>query len=147
MSNPDIIEVRKAGELLAIILRSTYRESGIHFLTSNDLSQQLAFMHHPAGKGIAPHVHNSVERRVTLTQEALFIRKGRIRVDFYDDSRTYLESYELRSGDVILLIRGGHGFEMLEDTDFIEIKQGPYAGDQDKTRFGAVAPENLRLRE
>lgn len=84
MSNPDIIEVREAGELLAIILRSTYRESGIHFLTSNDLSQQLAFMHHPAGKGIAPHVHNSVERRVTLTQEALFIRKGRIRVDFCD---------------------------------------------------------------
>lgn len=147
MLNTDIIEVKDAGELLAIILRSTYREQGVHFLTSNDLSQQLAFMQHPAGKGIAPHVHNSVERRVTQTQEALFIRKGRMRVDFYDNNRTYLESYELRTGDVILLIRGGHGFEMLEETDFIEVKQGPYAGEQDKTRFAAVSPENLRLRE
>lgn len=147
MVNPDIIEVTDAGELLAIILRSTYRQQGVHFLTSNDLSQQLAFMHHQAGKEIPPHVHNSVERRVTQTQEALFIRQGRMRVDFYDGYRNYLESYELHSGDVILLIRGGHGFEMLEDTDFIEVKQGPYAGDQDKTRFGAVSPEKLRVRE
>ena len=147
MVNPVIIEVKNAGELLAIILRSTYREPGVHFLTSNDLSQQLAFMRHPAGKAIEPHVHNAVERRVTQTQEALFIRQGRMRVDFYDSGRNYLESYELRSGDVILLIRGGHGFEMLEDTDFIEVKQGPYAGDQDKTRFTGVTPQHLRLRE
>jgi mannose-6-phosphate isomerase-like protein (cupin superfamily) len=145
--NPEIIEVKNAGELLAIILRSTYREPGVHFLTSNDLSQQLAFMRHPAGKAIEPHVHNAVERRVTQTQESLFIRKGRMRVDFYDGNRTYLESYELRSGDVILLIRGGHGFEMLEDTEFVEVKQGPYAGDQDKTRFTGVTPQHLRLRE
>jgi len=145
--NPDIIEVKAAGELLAIILRSTYRKQGVHFLTSNDLSQQLAFMRHPAGKAIEPHVHNAVERRVTQTQESLFIRKGRMRVDFYDGNRTYLESYELRSGDVILLIRGGHGFEMLEDTEFVEVKQGPYAGDQDKTRFTGVTPQHLRLRE
>lgn len=147
MVNPEIIEVKNAGELLAIILRSTYREPGVHFLTSNDLSQQLAFMRHPAGKAIEPHVHNAVERRVTQTQESLFIRKGRMRVDFYDSNRTYLESYELRSGDVILLIRGGHGFEMLEDTEFVEVKQGPYAGDQDKTRFTGVTPQHLRLRE
>ena len=147
MVNPVIIEVKNAGELLAIILRSTYREPGVHFLTSNDLSQQLAFMRHPAGKAIEPHVHNAVERRVTQTQESLFIRKGRMRVDFYDGNRTYLESYELRSGDVILLIRGGHGFEMLEDTEFVEVKQGPYAGDQDKTRFTGVTPQHLRLRE
>ena len=147
MVNPEIIEVKNAGELLAIILRSTYREPGVHFLTSNDLSQQLAFMRHPAGKAIEPHVHNAVERRVTQTQESLFIRKGRMRVDFYDSNRTYLESYELRSGDVILLIRGGHGFEMLEDPEFVEVKQGPYAGDQDKTRFTGVTPQHLRLRE
>jgi len=145
--DPEIIEVKNAGELLAIILRSTYREPGVHFLTSNDLSQQLAFMRHPAGKAIEPHVHNAVERRVTQTQESLFIRKGRMRVDFYDGNRSYLESYELRSGDVILLIRGGHGFEMLEDTEFVEVKQGPYAGDQDKTRFTGVTPQHLRLRE
>lgn len=142
-----VIEVRSANELLAIIVRSTFSDPGIHFLTTNDLSQQLAFMRHPAGKQITPHVHNPVERRVTLTQEALFIRKGRIRVDFYDGERTYLESYELRAGDVILLIRGGHGFEMLEEAEFVEVKQGPYAGDGDKTRFGGVKSADVKVCE
>lgn len=147
VSDRAVIEVRKGDELLAIILRSSYCEPGIHFLTTNDLSQQLAFMRHPAGKGIMPHVHNPVERRVTLTQETLFIRKGRMRVDFYDSERVYIESYELKTGDVILLIRGGHGFEMVEDTEFVEVKQGPYAGDGDKTRFGGVKLVDVKVRE
>jgi mannose-6-phosphate isomerase-like protein (cupin superfamily) len=143
--SPELIEIRKADQLLAIILRASYRQAGIHFLTPDDLSQQLAFMRHPPGKVILPHVHNPVERRVTLTQETLFIRNGRIRVDFYDDAREYLSSYELCTGDVILLIGGGHGFEVLEDTEFVEVKQGPYAGDQDKTRFAAVERQQLKV--
>jgi mannose-6-phosphate isomerase-like protein (cupin superfamily) len=133
-----VVEVRRDDQLLAIILRASYRQPGIHFLTPDDLSQQLAFMRHPAGKVIVPHVHNPVERQVRYTQEALFIRNGRLRVDFYDEHRQYFESHELATGDVILLIRGGHGFEVLEDTDFIEVKQGPYAGEQDKTRFAGI---------
>lgn len=136
--SPGVIEIRHNDKLLAIILRASYREAGIHFLTPADLSQQLAFMRHPVGRTIAPHVHNPVERHVSYTQEALFIREGRLRVDFYDECQQYLESYALCSGDVILLITGGHGFEMLEDTEFVEVKQGPYAGEQDKTRFSAV---------
>jgi len=139
-----VIEVKKDQELLAIILRASYRESGIHFLTPDDLSQQLAFMRHPAGKIIAPHVHNPVERQVSYTQEALFIRSGRLRVDFYDQRQLYLESYELYSGDVILLITGGHGFEVVEDTEFVEVKQGPYAGEQDKTRFKGIKVNDVK---
>jgi hypothetical protein len=56
-------------------------------------------------------------------------------VDFYDDSRTYLESRILRAGDVILLTECGHGFEVLEELEMIEVKQGPYTGENDKTRF------------
>ena len=140
-----VVEVKKDDQLLAIILRSTYRESGIHFLTSNELSQQLAFMRHPTGKIILPHVHNPVERRVSYTQEALFIRAGRLRVDFYDSYQRYLESYELLPGDVILLVTGGHGFEILEECEFVEVKQGPYAGDQDKTRFTGIQTRDVKL--
>lgn len=139
-----VIEVKRGDELLAIILRASYSESGIHFLTPDDLSQQLAFMRHPTGKVIAPHVHNPVARQVTYTQEALFIRRGRLRVDFYDQAQQYLESYELRTGDVILLVKGGHGFEVLEDTEFIEVKQGPYAGEQDKTRFSGIELHDVK---
>jgi hypothetical protein len=84
---------------------------------------------------IEPHIHNPVQREVLYTQEVLVIKKGALRVDFYDDSRAYLESRVLTTGDVILLAEGGHGFEVLEELEMIEVKQGPYTGDCDKTRF------------
>jgi mannose-6-phosphate isomerase-like protein (cupin superfamily) len=140
-------EIRNKGELLAIIVRSAYDKPGITFFTSNDLSQQLAFMHHPAGKIIEPHVHNPVPREVHYTQEVLFIRRGKVRVDFYDTDQIYLESRILEQGDVILLATGGHGFEVLEELEMLEVKQGPYAGDQDKTRFAAVSRTRVDIKE
>ena len=115
----------------------SYNEPGIKFLTPDEFSQQLAFMKHPAGKVIKAHVHNPVSREVFFTKEVLFIRKGKLRVDFFTNDREYIESRILETGDVILLSEGGHGFEILEETEMIEVKQGPYAGEQDKTRFDA----------
>ena len=131
-------EIKHDNKLLAIIISNQYNESGIHFFTPDNFSQQLAFMKHPAGKIIQPHVHNSVQREVHFTKETLFIRKGKIRVDFYSDQQEYVESHILEAGDVILLSEGGHGFEILEETEMIEVKQGPYAGEKDKTRFSPV---------
>ena len=130
-----IEEVHFQTEVLAIIVRRNFHKEGIHFFTSNDLSQQLAYMSHPTGKEIQPHVHKKVQRKVHLTQETLFIRKGKLKVDFYSVDQEYLESRILESGDVILLIKGGHGFEILEDLEMFEVKQGPYAGDADKIKF------------
>jgi len=122
-------------EILAIIVRKEFNNEGINFFTPNDYSQQLAFMNHPAGKEIQPHIHKKVHREVHYTQETLFIRKGKLRVDFYSDDQKYLDSRTLKSGDVILLIKGGHGFKVLDDLEMFEVKQGPYAGDQDKIKF------------
>ncbi|MEM7145854.1 MAG: hypothetical protein AAF591_12025 [Verrucomicrobiota bacterium] len=130
-----IDRIEHDGMTLAIIIRSTYHADGIEFFTPDDYSQQLAYMNRPKGHRIKPHVHNRVERSVALTQEVLFIRSGIVRVDFYDNSRTYVTDTILERGDVILLAAGGHGFTMLEPTEMIEVKQGPYAGDQDKTLF------------
>lgn len=142
-----MIETLKSGDqLLAIIVSGKFRDHGIHFFTSNDLSQQLAFMRHPAGKVIDPHVHKPVSRNVHFTQEVLLIKRGRLRVDFYNNDQEYLESRVLEEGDVILLATGGHGFEVLEEVEMIEVKQGPYAGDQDKTRFDAVAAERILIK-
>jgi len=132
-------------KLLSIILRSTFSSTGIQFFTPGDFSQQLGYMNRPKGHIIDPHVHNPVAREVVWTQEVLFIKSGKVRVDFYDDNKEYLESRILLEGDVILLAAGGHGFEMLEASEIIEVKQGPYCGDQDKTRFEPVAKENLKL--
>ena len=120
---------------LAIIVRSSFSQPGINFFTPNDYSQQLAYMSHPTGKEIQPHVHKKVQREVHYTQETLFIRKGKLQVDFYSDDQIYLESRVLEAGDVILLIKGGHGFKVLEDLEMFEVKQGPYAGDEDKIKF------------
>lgn len=133
------------GTLCAIILRASYDEQGIQFFTANELSQQLASMSYAPGKKIAAHTHNPVRREVSSTQEALFIRKGKLRVDFYDQSREYRTSRILGAGDVILLISGGHGFEVLEELNVVEVKQGPYAGDQDKTVFDAPPPAALKF--
>ena len=123
---------------LAIIVRSSFSQPGINFFTPNDYSQQLAYMSHPTGKEIQPHVHKKVQREVHYTQETLFIRKGKLQVDFYSDDQQYLESRVLEAGDVILLIKGGHGFKVLEDLEMFEVKQGPYAGDEDKIKFTPI---------
>ena len=130
---------------LAIIIPGDFRKDGIHFFTPDDFSQQLAYMKRPEGYVIEPHVHNVVPREVHLTQEVLFIRKGKVRVDFYDDLKNYLKSSILQTGDVILLAAGGHGFTMLEESEMIEVKQGPYCGDQDKVRFTPVEATTVKL--
>jgi len=130
-----IENIKHNDQLLAIIIYSSFNQPGIHFFTPNELSQQLAYMKHPGGKVIEPHVHNPVPREVHYTQEVLFIKKGKVRVDFYSDDQVYLENRVLQTGDTILLSTGGHGFTMLDETEMIEVKQGPYAGEEDKTRF------------
>lgn len=138
-------EIRHDGRIMAIILRASFSKPGIHFFTPDDYSQQLGYMLHPRGKLIEPHVHNEVPRTITLTQEVLFIRRGKVRVDIYSDQQVYLESRILGQGDVILLSSGGHGFEALEELEMIEVKQGPYAGGRDKTRFSAPRPAEILL--
>lgn len=130
----------------AIIIKNSYKKEGVEFFTPNDYSQQLAYMAHKKGKKIDAHVHNKVTRDVHLTQEVLVIRKGKLRVDFYTQEKQYVESIVLESGDVILLAGGGHGFEVLEDLEMIEIKQGPYLGDEDKTRFEHVSQDKLDIK-
>lgn len=121
--------------MIAIIIYSEYQKEGIEFLTPNNFSQQLAYMKRPEGYKIQAHVHKPVSRNVKYTQETLFIKKGKVKINFYDEDKRYLETRILKTGDVILLVSGGHDFIMMEETEMIEVKQGPYAGDNDKERF------------
>ena len=142
-----IKQITHNNKILAIVIKRTFQKDGIEFFTPNEFSQQLAYMKRPAGYVIKPHIHNIVERKVEYTQEVLFIKRGKLRVDFYDDNRNYLKSIILAEGDVILLAHGGHGFEMLEDTEIIEVKQGPYAGEMDKVRFEPIDKDYIKIEE
>ena len=134
-------------ELLAIIVRRDFAAPGVHFFTPSGFSQQLGYMQHPKGKTIQPHIHTAVQREVELTQEVLFIRRGRLRVDFYNRDQQYIESRVLETGDIILLASEGHGFEVLEDVEMFEVKQGPYTENVDKIRFDGIALKDLNWGE
>ncbi len=139
-------EIKLQDKILAVIIRANFKKEGIAFFTPDDFSQQLGYMNRPTDYVIPPHVHNVVERKVDLTQEVLLVKSGKVRVDFYDDNKTYLESRIIIQGDVILLAHGGHGFKMLEPSEMIEVKQGPYCGELDKVRFDAVDDSHVIVK-
>jgi len=133
-----MIETIKDGsKVVAIIIRRTYSEAGIKFPTPPDFSLQLGTMTRPVGYKVPPHVHHPVRRETVGTQEALFIRSGRIRVDLYGLERSYLESRELSDGDVVLFASGGHGITVLESATIVEVKNGPYVEGADKGLFAS----------
>lgn len=133
--NPAIQTIVDGLEPIALIIRADFDEPGLHFFTPPNFSQQLAIMRHPQGKKLGAHVHNLVARQVLYTQEVLLIRKGRVKVSLYNSHQKLLCAPVLTDGDLILLCGGGHSFEMIEETTMVEVKQGPYAGENDKTRF------------
>ena len=131
-------EIKRDGVLIAIVIPSNFSGEGTHFFTPPDFSQQLAFIHHSTGDKIQEHTHKPNKRIVTLTQEVLFVKKGKVKVKLFDKKNTFIGERILTAGDVILLVSGGHGFEFLEDTQLIEVKQGPYSKVDDKVRFEGI---------
>jgi len=138
-----IEQIIHQGLIHGIIIKNDFHKEGIAFFTPDEFSQQLGYMNRPEGYVIPPHVHNIVERNVDLTQEVLLIKSGKVRVDFYDNAKLYIESRILEQGDVILLAHGGHGFQMIEPSEMIEVKQGPFCGEMDKVRFEQVNDEDI----
>ncbi len=132
-------EIRHREKLIAIILRADYDAETIQFFSPDSFSQQLGYLPHKKDRIIPAHFHLEVEREITKTQEVLFIRKGKVQVNFYTDQKEYLESRTIETGDTLFLCSGGHGFKMLEETRMIEVKQGPYSGKEgDKVIFKGV---------
>jgi mannose-6-phosphate isomerase-like protein (cupin superfamily) len=135
MNAPLIEKIERDGRPLAVIIRAALVPDKTTFLTPNDFKQQVGFVAYPKGGEIARHVHRPLERHLVGTSEVLVVRKGRAEIDVYDDDKSLVATRELRTGDVMLMVGGGHGFRMLEDTVFLEIKQGPYTGIDEKERF------------
>jgi quercetin dioxygenase-like cupin family protein len=123
------------GPLLALLLAGRDDPTETTFPTPPELSLQVGFVVYPAGGEIQRHDHRPLEREVVGTAEVLVVRSGRCEIDLYDAERSHVATRELRAGDVILIVAGGHGFRMLEDTVLLEVKQGPYTGLDEKERF------------
>ena len=123
------------GRPLAYIIRGSFQPDKTTFFTPPEFKQQVGYVVYPAGGEVAPHVHKRLERRLVGTSEVLIVRKGRCLMDVYNDDRALVATRELATGDIMLMVGGGHGFRMLEDTVLLEVKQGPYIGVDEKERF------------
>jgi hypothetical protein len=123
------------GKPLAYIIRSEIAPKTTTFLTPSDFKQQVGFVVYPKGGEIQRHVHRPLERHLIGTSEVIVVRQGRCEIDIYSNQRQLVATEQLREGDILLMVDGGHGFRMLEDTVFVEIKQGPYTGLDEKERF------------
>jgi len=136
MDDNGLEKIEHNGKLVAIIIKKEFSSDDVIFFSPPDFSQQLGYISYKKDHNIKSHFHLEVKRKITLTQEALFVRKGRIQVDLYTEDKEFITSRELKTGDLIFLCSGGHGFKMLEDSEMIEVKQGPYSGKQsDKETF------------
>ena len=123
------------GQLLAIIIKGDYTPGKTEFITPDTFKQQVGFIVYNKDEDIEPHIHHEMPRSLKGTSEVLVLKNGHVRVDFYSQDKVYIMSRELIPGDVIILISGGHGFHFYEHSVFLEIKQGPYIGPQEKERF------------
>jgi hypothetical protein len=141
-----IIYIEQDKKILAIIIKANFKSEGIKFFTPNNFSQQLGYMKREKNYLIRPHLHNSVTREVKYTKEVLFIKSGKVRVDFYNEKKKYFESRILEKGDVILLAYGGHGFKMIEPSEIIEVKQGPYSDSLDKSLFDSIPDHEINIK-
>ena len=120
---------------LAYIIRAEMAPEKTTFVTPSEMNFQVGFIVYPAGGEVARHHHRPLERHIVGTSELLVVKEGRCQIDIYDDDRSLVATRELRKGDIMLMVGGGHGFHMLEDTIFLEVKQGPYTGLDEKERF------------
>lgn len=130
-----IEHIEHDSQVLCIIIRSDFQPDQTIFVTPPEYKQQVGFVVHLAEAEIARHSHRPLERHLTGTSEVLVVKRGRCLVDIYSSENELVGTKEIGVGDVMLMVSGGHGFRMIEDTVFLEIKQGPYTGLDEKTHF------------
>lgn len=121
----DIERIEYEGKTFAIIVRASYEKEGINFISEKEYPLQLGIFKHKKGHVIKAHGHVNSEKIISLTQEILFLIKGKVKVNFYNKGKAVCESI-LKGGDILFIIDGEHGFEVMEDSKIIEVKQGPY---------------------
>ncbi len=132
----DHIEKIKIGKkLLALLIKANTKTDNTAFFTQPEANLQVGHVVYPKKTSIKRHIHKTIHRRLDRTEEVLIVKKGKCSIDIYDENKKLITTRELSEGDIIILVSGGHGFQILEDTVLLEIKQGPYTGVVEKERF------------
>lgn len=133
MKNVELITAN--GQTLCYIIRGDTRPTDTTFITPPEAKQQVGFIVYPKGGVIPRHIHRPLERHIIGMSEVLLVRSGYCQIEVYDDQENLVTVQDLHENDVVVMVGGGHGFQIKEDTVLLEIKQGPYLGAEDKKLF------------
>ena len=141
-------EIIHKKKLYALIIKESHQnQKGVSFFTKNNANQQIGFMNHPKNYDIKPHKHQKRETKIFITSEVIILQKGKLRVDFYDTKKKYLFSVIIKKNQIIMLVHGGHGFKVLEPVKMLEIKQGPFVSNKDKTKFDKIDEKKIKIKK
>jgi cupin fold WbuC family metalloprotein len=132
-----IEKITDSGTTLAIIIRSGDWEPGLNFISASEDLQQVGLWHYADGTRLTPHIHLLNPRSVPHTQEVVFVKQGKVRANVYSEDRKPVQSVELKTGDFMVMLKGGHGYDILENnTQVLEVKNGPFTSvEKDRERF------------
>ena len=122
-------------DIIALIVRREFSPSKTVFLTPDEYNQQIGFVVYSKGEEVDTHMHLPVNRKITGTSEVIILRHGRAVVRIYKEDKAFIAKRELKAGDLLLLVCGWHGIDFLEDSVIMEVKQGPYLGDDEKIKL------------
>lgn len=128
-------EILWEGRPLAYVVRAQFTPTATTFITPTELEQQVGFVVYPRGSEIHRHIHLGLDRMTTGAAEVILVRRGACEVQIYSPEREQVGTRSLKTGDLMMMVSGGHGFRMTEDTVLLEIKQGPYVGRVEKELF------------
>jgi len=122
---------------LATLITVADRAAGLSFFSEDSDFIQVGMWGYDAGKHLQAHIHNVVPRQIDRTQEVICVLAGQVRCTVFDEAELRVDDVTLNAGDVLVLLCGGHSYDILGDgTQVLEVKNGPYPGaDVDRRRF------------
>lgn len=129
--------VEHNGLKLAVFISKEDRQKGLNFYSEDGDFIQVGIWGYDKGKKLPAHIHNKVGREINRTQEVIYVMQGKVKASIYSEDESLVEEIILQEGDILVLLNGGHGYEILEDDSFVlEVKNGPYVGaDKDRRRI------------
>ena len=125
----------KNNNLLAIVVKSNSSTKEKDFHTDDASEFQIASFNLKKDEIIQRHYHEKQKRTIFSTNEVIVLQSGKMTLTLYDIDLNKVEEIILEGGDMVALFNGGHELRIDEQTQFIEVKQGPYDEEKDKTRF------------
>jgi hypothetical protein len=130
----------RAEHVATILVCERADDYGARWHTHHAEPLQVATTRYPAGHKVAAHSHPPRDRPAFngRTQEVLVVQSGRLLCHFWDSHGREAGSWTLRAGDMAIIVGGAHAFEVIEEVELTEIKQGPHVAGRDKVAFAGA---------